>query len=110
MNVLSFFLVLIAETCAITGQVFFKLAMTHSVGRKAFLTRFISGVAVMTVGFFLWVGLLSKFELSYLYPFDGLSRILLVFAAMIFLKEKMTAALWVGVSLITAGVVLVSAS
>jgi uncharacterized membrane protein len=109
-SLLSLILVLISESCAIAGQVFFKLAMSKSQGRKAFLTLFLTGVAIMTVGFFLWVGLLSGFPLSKLYPFDGLSRILLVFAAMIFLKEEMTPALWIGVALITAGVVVVSAS
>ncbi len=110
MSILSFFLVLISESCSIAGQVFFKLAMRPGRARKGFLALFLTGIAIMTVGFFLWVGLLAKFELSYLYPFDGLSRILLIFAAMIFLQEKMTAALWIGVGLITAGVVLVSAS
>jgi uncharacterized membrane protein len=62
------------------------------------------------VNFFLWEGLLSKFDLSYLYPFDGLNRVVLMFAASIFLKEKMTLELWVGVALICAGVLLVSRS
>ena len=69
-----------------------------------------SGIAVKTVAFFLWLGLLSKFELSYLYPFEGVSPILIVLGAAIFLREKMTRSLWLGVALISAGVVLVSAS
>jgi len=104
---LDFLLVLVSETCSVAGQIFFKHAMGGKGPRGA---KIAGGVAVMTVGFFLWVGLMSKFELSYLYPFDGLNRILLMIGASIFLKEKMTLNLWMGVGLICAGVLLVSRS
>ncbi len=32
----------------------------------------------MAIGFFLWVGLMSRFDLSYLYPFDSLNRVVLM--------------------------------
>jgi drug/metabolite transporter (DMT)-like permease len=105
---LAFLLVLISETCSAAGQVFFKHAVDGHPGVKA--AKLTAGVAVMAVGFFLWIGLMSRFQLSYLYPFDGLNRILLMFGASVFLKEKMTLNLWVGVALICAGVLLVSGS
>ena len=107
MTALAFLLVVISETCSAAGQIFFKHAMGGK-GKKG--AKLAAGVTVMAVGFFLWVGLMSRFDLSYLYPFDGLNRVLLMIAASIFLKEKMTLNLWVGVTLICAGVVLVSAS
>ena len=108
MTPLAFLLVLIAESCSVTGQVLFKHAMGGGEGNRA--AKLTAGVAVMAVNFFLWVGLLSKFDLSYLYPFDGLKGVVMMFAASIFLKEKMTLSLWVGVGLICAGIVLVSRS
>lgn len=107
MTPLPFMLVLFAESCSVVGQIFFKHAMAGKARKGAKLT---AGVAAMAVNFFLWEGLLSKFDLSYLYPFDGLNRIVLVLAASIFLKEKMSLNLWVGVLLISAGVLLVSRS
>jgi len=108
MTPIAFGLVVVAESCSVVGQIFFKHAMGGDApGKKAKLT---AGIATKAVEFFLWNGLLSQFDLSYLYPFDGLNRIVLVLAAWIFLKEKMTLNLWVGVLLISAGVVLVSAS
>jgi multidrug transporter EmrE-like cation transporter len=104
---LPFLLVLIAENCSVIGQIFFKQAMGGGKTNSAKLT---AGVAAMAVNFFLWTGLLSRFDLSYLYPFDGLNRVVLMFAASIFLKEKMTLNLWVGVTLICAGILLVSRS
>jgi len=108
MTPLAFLLVLISETCSAAGQVFFKHAVDGDPGCKA--AKLTAGVSVMAIGFFLWIGLMSRFQLSYLYPFDGLNRILLMFGASIFLKEKMSLNLWVGVALICAGVMLVSRS
>ena len=108
MTPLAFLMVVISECCSAAGQIFFKHAMGGGPRNQA--AKLTAGIAVMAVGFFLWVGLMSRFDLSYLYPFDGLNRILLVIAASIFLKEKMTLNLWVGVSLISAGVLLVSRS
>ena len=111
MTPLAFLLVVISETCSAAGQIFFKHAMGGGPGRQTHTAaKLTAGVVVMAIGFFLWVGLMSRFDLSYLYPFDGLNRVLLMIAASVFLKEKMTLNLWVGVSLICAGVLLVSRS
>jgi drug/metabolite transporter (DMT)-like permease len=104
----AFLLVVISETCSGAGQIFFKHAMG---GEKDKMTpRLTAGVVVMAIGFFLWEGLLSRFDLSYLYPFDALKTVLLMIAASVFLKEKMTASLWAGVTLICIGILLVSRS
>jgi uncharacterized membrane protein len=64
----------------------------------------------MTISFFLTLGLLQRFDLSYLYPFQGLSVIMITVMAAIMLKEKLTLQLTVGSLLISAGIVLVSLS
>ncbi len=112
MTAISLLCVILTELCSVAGQIFFKHAMSQPEGgpRAKFLGMFLSGIAVKALAFFLWLGLLSKFELSYLYPFEGISPVLLVLAAALFLREKMTLNLWAGVILISAGVVLVSAS
>ncbi|HEX9280863.1 MAG TPA: EamA family transporter, partial [Candidatus Udaeobacter sp.] len=77
-------------------------------------SRFVSlaatGIALMTVSFFLTLGLLQRFDLSYLYPFQGLSVIFITLMAAIALKEKLNLRLTVGALLITTGIVLVSLS
>jgi undecaprenyl phosphate-alpha-L-ara4N flippase subunit ArnE len=64
----------------------------------------------MGVGFFIWLALLSSLDLSFLYPFEGLNRLAMLIVAAFFLKEKVTARLWLGVVLISAGVALVASS
>lgn len=111
MTVVLFLLVLLSESCTVAGQIVMKHAMTlDDAPRARFIRVFATAIACMAAGFFIWTGLMRFFDLSYLYPFDGLNRLMIVFGATFFLKEKMTPALWVGVVLISAGVVLVSAS
>jgi uncharacterized membrane protein len=64
----------------------------------------------MTISFFVTLGLLQHFDLSYLYPFQGLSVIIISLMAGVTLKEKLTMQLTIGALLISAGVVLVSLS
>jgi uncharacterized membrane protein len=65
---------------------------------------------IMTISFCLNLGLLQRFDLSYVYPFQGSSIIIIAVLAAIVLKEKLTPRLIVGTLLIAAGVVLVSIS
>ncbi len=112
MSAFSLLLVLLRELCEVAGQLFLKHAMSHpdDAPRAKMLRSFGYGIASMALGFFLWLGLLSKFELSLLYPLEALNRILLVLGASFFLREKMTVSVWAGVLLISAGVALVVAS
>ena len=112
MSALSFLLVALSECCSIAGQILFKIAMGHRWEHSRRQAHFVlgGGVAVMAFGFFIWNGLLESFDLSFLYPFEGLNRIILLAAAALFLKEKITPALVLGVLLIGAGVVLVATS
>jgi uncharacterized membrane protein len=107
---LNFILVLITEGFGIGGQVFFKHAMGGDHSRRVFVKLLGAGIFLKAFEFFLWLGLLGKFDLSYLYPFDALSRLMLVVAAWVFLKERATPQIWLGAGLITVGVALVSAT
>ena len=105
--------IFVAVASTVVGQVLFKVAMNQTNGDwrlSRFLPIFSAGIATMALGFFLWLGLMARFDLSYLFPFEGLDRLLLVFAASVVLKERMTPTLWLGVVLITAGIFLVSVS
>ena len=112
MNAFSLALVALSECCSIVGQIFFKIAMGHrwNQSRPKAVLILGGGVIVMALGFFIWNSLLGSLDLSLLYPFEGLNRIVLLAAAGLFLKEKITPALIAGVLLIGAGVVLVAMS
>jgi len=113
-SVLSFVLILIAVMTLVSGELFLKRAMetTHEsgFGSRRVLLPFSAGIAAMTISFFLKLGLLQHFDLSYLYPFQGFSVIIISIAAAIMLHERLTPPLVIGALLISAGIVVVSIS
>jgi len=111
---LAFLFILISLVTFVAAQLILKKAMefsaTHGMRNSYFLSRVAIGVVLMTVSFFLTLGLLQRFDLSYLYPFQGLSVIIISLMAAVMLKEKLTLQLTIGALLISAGIVLVSLS
>ncbi|MBA2271988.1 MAG: EamA family transporter [Chthoniobacterales bacterium] len=114
MTPFALFLILTSIAGLVTGELLLKHAMqsTHAGGfrQRTFVLFLFGGVSAMAVYFFLTLGLLQQFDLSYLYPFQGLSVIFISIAAALLLREKLNLQLILGSVLITAGVVLVSVS
>lgn len=114
MSVAAVGLILFSQVCLVAGQIWLKHAMNQTnhdqMKKRLFVRNFGLGIAAMTLWFLLWLGLMRHFDLSYLYPFEGLSPLLMAAGASFFLKEKMTWRLWGGILLISAGLALVSAS
>jgi uncharacterized membrane protein len=113
-NFLAFFLIVVSLLSFVVAQLILKRAMesTRTTGfRNAqFAWRVTGGIVLMTISFFLTLGLLQRFDLSYLYPFQGLSVIFITLTAAVILKEKLSTRLTVGALLISVGIVLVSMS
>jgi uncharacterized membrane protein len=113
-SILAFVLIVVSLLSFVAAQLILKRAMEFSATNGLRNSRFVSlvaiGVALMTISFFLTLGLLQRFDLSYLYPFQGLSVIFITVTAAAVLKEKLSARLTIGALLISAGIVLVSLS
>ena len=107
-------LCLASQLCLVTGQLLTKHAMNATnlspTPWRRVIGRLGLGIFVLTGWFFLWAGLLQKKDLSFIFPFEGLSPVLIVLCASMFLKEKPTARSWVGIGLISLGIALVAAS
>ncbi len=113
MTAIALVIVLVALVAHTAGQLFLKHAMAASHTDAGFRARavvlpFSIGIALMTAQFFLNLGLLQRYDLSFIYPFQGMGVIIITFVAGITLREKLTAQLIVGSLLISVGVVLVS--
>ncbi len=95
MSILAFFFIVVSLLSFVLAQLILKRAMEFSATNGLRNSRFVSlaatGIALMTVSFFLTLGLLQRFD-----P--------------MVLKEKLSARLTLGALLITAGIVLVSMS
>lgn len=114
MSILNLGLLLFSQVALVAGQVFLKKGMTALDQRPRRLRRVFAGlgvgVALLTVWFFVWMGLLQKLDISYVFPFQGVGHLLLVFAAVIVLRERVDWQTWLGVILISCGTALVALS
>ena len=108
------FLIFVSVTCFVAGQILLKHAMDMTArpsdSRRQTTLVFAAAIAVFAANFFINIGLLQRFDLSYFFPFQGLSVILIAFAGAWILKEKLTLRLTIGSIVIALGVVLVSIS
>jgi drug/metabolite transporter (DMT)-like permease len=111
---LAFFFIVVSLLSFVVAQLILKRAMEASIRTGFRNDRFISkvtgGIVLMAISFFLTLGLLQRFDLSYLYPFQGLSVIFMTLMAAVVLKEKVNLRLAIGALLISVGIVLVSLS
>ena len=114
MSFLAFFIIVVSLSSFVAAQLILKRAMeattTTGFRNPQFVSKVTGGILLMTISFFLTLGLLPRFDLSYLYPFQGLSVIFITLTAAVVLKEKLNMRLAVGALLISAGIVLVSMS
>lgn len=110
MTPISALLISLTLLAFVAGQLLLKHAMEHELRSARFAKFFSSGLVAMTFSFFVTLGLLRQFDLSYLYPFQGMSVVIITILAAVILRERLTARLLLGAILVSAGVVLVSLS
>jgi undecaprenyl phosphate-alpha-L-ara4N flippase subunit ArnE len=114
MNLEVWILVIISQLALVAGQIFLKHAMSRreigGEGARGWIGQLVIGIATMTVWFLLWLGVMHKVDLSKLMPLEGISPLLIVMGAAIFLRERLNARGWAGVALTCVGVLLVSMS
>lgn len=117
-TLVTLLLLLGSVACDVTGQVCFKLGVSHtsadpdapSLVYKVFHSPWIAlGVAVYALEFVLWFAALSRTELSIAFPFTALGYVGVVLASRFLLNEHISMRRWLGVGTIVVGVALVTA-
>ena len=112
MTIFAGFLIFVSISCFVAGQILLKHAMDIMARKNYSRLRatlvFVAAIGAFAVNFFVNIGLLQRFDLSYFFPFQGLSVILIAFAGAWFLKERLSPRLTIGSFLISLGVMLVS--
>jgi undecaprenyl phosphate-alpha-L-ara4N flippase subunit ArnE len=112
MSLTAWVLVIISQIALVAGQIFLKRAMARRERKDnaGWVRTLTIGIATMTVWFLLWLGVMPHVELSKQMPFEGISPLLIVLGAAVFLHERLNWRGWAGVGLTCVGVLLVSAS
>jgi len=68
----------------------------------------VSGVLLSASGLLLWLAVLSRLNVSFIYPFGAIAYILVALMAFFFLNESITVMKWVGICVIMLGCVLLN--
>ena len=114
MSLLIWSLIVISQLSLVVGQIYLKRAMSRreraSEGERGWIGILAIGIVAMTVWFLLWLGVMSKVDLSKLMPLEGISPLCIVLGASVFLGERLNWRGWTGVLLTCIGVWLVSLS
>ncbi len=118
LQAILFFFIVVAGT---GGELCISRAM-KTIGeihdfRPASLIRFVrqalrlrwtwAGIALMSLGFFSLVAILSFEQVSFVVPFSALSYVAGAFGARLLLKERISGYRWLGIIAVTLGVTLV---
>jgi uncharacterized membrane protein len=100
-------LAIVSQLLLVGGQLLLRRGMRAT---PILMGNVAGGVAMLSGWFFLWLGLLADWDLSRLFPFEGINPALIVFGAWLFLKERVPLLGWIGIALISLGVALVTSS
>lgn len=100
----------------LAGQLLWKIGVDQKTIFKGSITNIlfnlitskyiIGGLVIYAVATVLWLYLLSKFDLNYIYPIVSLSFVMAALVAHFILKENVPFNRWVGVVIITIGVLI----
>ncbi|MGM0365298.1 MAG: EamA family transporter [Actinomycetota bacterium] len=118
----SITLILISITIAVGGQILLKIGMNRigslDLNGMGSLVRLFVEVAkspIVLVGLFmyvisaaLWLIVLSGVDLSFAYPFIGLTYVFVLILSRFILKEDVNPIRWAGAAIITLGVIVLS--
>ena len=78
---------------------------------KIFMSPFvIISISLYIIGALFWLYVLSKVDLSYAYPFMGLTFVLVAISSSIFLGEYISLRRWIGIIVICLGIFFISKS
>ena len=118
----SILLILISITIAVGGQVLLKIGLNKigeiSINSAGALGNFfvsiikspliVSGLFCYVISAAIWLVVLSAVDLSFAYPFIGLTYVLILIVSKFVLKEDVNPIRWAGAAIITIGVIVIS--
>ncbi len=114
MSLTAWSLLVFSQLALVVGQIYLKRAMSRrelpGEASRGWIGLLAIGIVAMTAWFLPWLGVMSQVELSKQMPMEGISPILIVLGAAIFLREHLSRRGWAGVGLTCVGVVMVSLS
>jgi drug/metabolite transporter (DMT)-like permease len=117
----NYLLILLTVAISVTGQTLLKVGMKNmgrvdslaiekiiplivSMGTNVFV---IAGLSLFVIGTFFWLIVLSRLDLSFVYPFGALQYIFIYAISYFFLGEHISAGRIAGVSVVLCGILII---
>jgi drug/metabolite transporter (DMT)-like permease len=113
---LKYLFILANIFCLVFGQTSWKIGMENLHVHGNLIQKFIQfvfspfillGFVLYIVATVIWMYLLSKYPLSFLYPLQSIAYVLSLLVGLFLFKEQIPLTRWVGTAVILAGVYLV---
>ncbi|NHM33950.1 EamA family transporter [Neobacillus terrae] len=113
---LKYVLILVNILCLVLGQTSWKIGLGNMHVHGNLIQKFIQfvfspfiflGFVLYILATVIWMYLLSKLPLSFLYPLQSVAYVLALFVGLFLFKEQIPITRWVGTAVILAGVYLV---
>ncbi len=116
----GYVLIGLAMVCAAISQLLFKSGVeviggidlsSRLVGQGVKMLsnwRIITGLTIYAIGWLMWMGALSRFDLSFVYPFTSLNYILVTILSVSILGETLSPVRVMGIAVICIGLVVLS--
>lgn len=117
---MTYVLLVITVAGTVAGQLLLKKGLVHVGEFHAILSEIVPfftraftnpwvllSIFLVLVASVTWILTVSRSELSHVYPFMGLAYILVALFSVVFFKENVTYVGWLGIALVSVGVVLV---
>ncbi len=114
----TIFLVFVEVAIIVIGQVAFKIGITRMGGIKSLLSitdliKIVTNPFMILVlflyglGFFLWAYILSRVQLSAVYPIMALAYAFVPLVSLFVFREPISATRWIGIIVVCVGVALI---
>lgn len=100
----------------VTGQLSLKRGMSAENSHTNLILKMITspwvigGLVIYGLGVIFWLMAMSRFEISYIYPFASLSYVGIVIGSYLVFKERLTRMRLLGIAIIILGVIITSQS
>lgn len=108
-------LILLNVLLMTSGQILWKKGLLeaggislHNFVQLVFSPLILAGLALFVIATIVWFVILSRADLSYVYPLQSFAYVIGVLAAWLIFKEAIPPTRWMGVLVIMAGVALVA--
>lgn len=109
-----FIFIAFSTVFGVCGQLSLKRGMSgggdNPIKRMITSPWVIGGLLVYGFGVIFWLMAMSRFELSYVYPFASLSYVGIIIGSYFIFKEKLSAMRLLGIAIIIIGVLITSQS